>query len=219
MTGQVEVGRTLRSLLLEETNAMPVDTHQAAQGLRRRLAHTRRRRRVTLAVAASVAAAVVVTVAATAGGGWLGADKDADPAQNPTQNPAQVQAETVARDFLDAYGRSDADTALTYLTDDALVQAFDTPEQLRLEFAWQRAHGYKQTIRDCSKEGDSASRVSLPAPSTCTASGPMRSDSARTAATTGISPSVTERSTQLSWTPRSGPAGLGTRCGGRSRPG
>ena len=143
---------------------MPVDTHQAAEGLRRRLAHTRKRRRITLAVAASVAAAVVVTVAATAGGGWLGADKDADPAQNPTQNPAQVQAETVARDFLDAYGRFDADTAITYLTDDALVQAFDTPEQLRLEFAWQRAHGYKQTIRDCSKEGDSASRVSV----TCT---------------------------------------------------
>jgi hypothetical protein len=161
MTGQDEVGRTLRSLLLEETNAMPVDTREAAEGLRRRLAQTRKRRRVTLAVAASVAAAVVVTVAATAGRGWLGADKEGDPAQNPTQNPAQVQAETVARDFLDAYGRFDADTALTYLTDEALVQAFETPEQLRLEFAWQRAHGYKQTIRDCSKEGDSASRVSV----------------------------------------------------------
>jgi hypothetical protein len=164
MTGQDEVGRTLRSLLLEETNAMPVDTHQAAQGLQSRLSYTRKRRRFTLAVAASVAAAVVVTVAAAAGGGWLGVDKDADPAQNPTQNPAQVQAETVARDFLDAYGRFDADTALTYLTDDAVVEAFDTPELLRLEFAWRRAQGSKQTIRDCSKEGDSAWLVSV----TCT---------------------------------------------------
>jgi hypothetical protein len=68
MTGRHnDAGRALRSLLLEETNAIPVDTHLAAQGLQRRLAHTRKRRRVTLAVAASVAAAVV-TVAATAGG-------------------------------------------------------------------------------------------------------------------------------------------------------
>ena len=164
MTGHDEVGRTLRSLLLEETNAMPVDTHETAQGLRRRLAHTRKRRRITLAVAASVAAAVAVTVATAAGGGWLGADKEGDPAQNPTQNPAQIQAETVTRDFLDAYGRFDADTAITYLTDDALVQAFDTPEGFRLELAYHRAHGYKQAIKDCSKDGDSASRVSV----TCT---------------------------------------------------
>lgn len=139
---------------------MPRDTHQAAQGLRSRLAYTGKRRRITLAVAASVAAAVVVTVAAAAGGGWLGVDKDVE----LTQNPAQVQAETVARDFLDAYGRFDTDTALTYLTDDALVQAFDTPEGFRLELAYHRAHGYKQTIGDCSKDGDSAWRVSV----TCT---------------------------------------------------
>jgi len=45
MTGrQDDVGRTLRSLLLEETSAMPVDTHNAALGLRRRIAHTRKRR-------------------------------------------------------------------------------------------------------------------------------------------------------------------------------
>lgn len=121
----------------------------------------RKRRRVTLAATASVVAAAV---AATVAGCSLGVDKDGDPAENPTQNPAQVQAETVAREFLDAYGRFDADTAITHLTDDALVQAFETPEQLRLEFAWQRANGYKQTINDCSKDGDSTSRVSV----TCT---------------------------------------------------
>jgi hypothetical protein len=90
MTGrQDDVGGTLRSLLLEETNAMPIDPHHAGQRLQRRLAHTRRRRRGSLAVAASVAAAVVVTVA----WGWLGADKAGDPAQNPDQ------AEVVAREF------------------------------------------------------------------------------------------------------------------------
>jgi hypothetical protein len=64
MTGrQDEIGRSLRSLLLEEASAMPVDAHAAAAGLRRRIAHTRKRRRVTLAVAASVVVAVAVTAA------------------------------------------------------------------------------------------------------------------------------------------------------------
>jgi hypothetical protein len=157
MTGrQDDVGRTLRSLLLEETSAMPVDTHRAAEGLRRRIAHTRKRRRVTLAVAASVAAAVV----ATAVGGWLGVDK----ADNPAQNPEQPEA--VAREFLDAYGSFDADRALTYLTTDAIAQGVveedrTTPEQLRLGIASERALGYKQTIRGCEHQGNSASEVSL----------------------------------------------------------
>ena len=85
---------------------MPVDTHHAAEHLRRRIADTRKRRRVTLAVAASVVAAVAVTAA----GGWLGVDKADDPAQNPDQSVA------VAREFLDAVGRFDADAAISYLT-------------------------------------------------------------------------------------------------------
>jgi hypothetical protein len=153
MTGrQDDVGRTLRSLLLEETSAMPVDTHNAALGLRRRIAHTRKRRRVTLAVAASVAAAVV----ATAVGGWLGVDKADDPAQNPEQ------PEAVAGEFLDAYGSFDADTAISYLTKNAsvtgdfIVAGSDAAEQLRLTLAHDRAEGYQQTIKDCVQVGTSA---------------------------------------------------------------
>jgi hypothetical protein len=155
MTGrQDDAGRTLRSLLLEETNAMPVDTHHAAVHLRRRIADTRKRRRLTLAVAASVAAAVV----ATAVGGWLGVDKAGDPAQNPDSS------EAVAREFLDAYGSFDADRALTHLTNDAIVQdvgeaGWTTPEQLRLNIASERALGYKQTIRGCEHVSDSESGV------------------------------------------------------------
>jgi hypothetical protein len=112
MTGREDdVGRALRSLLLEEADAMPVDTHDAAAGLRRRIAHTRQRRRVTLAVAASVvAAAVAVTVA----GGWLGVNRASDPAKNPDQSVA------VAREFLAAVGSYDADAAISYLADDAV---------------------------------------------------------------------------------------------------
>jgi hypothetical protein len=157
MTGrQDDVGRTLRSLLLEESNAMPVDTYNAAVSLRRRIAHTRKRRRVTVAVAASVVAAAV---AATVAGGWLGVDTAGDPAQNPDQ------AEAVARGFLDAYGSLDADRALTYITEDAIaqgvVEGWTTPEQLRLAFAHDQALGYKQTISGCEQQGNSASGVSL----------------------------------------------------------
>ncbi len=108
MTGREDdVGRVLRSLLLEETKAMPVDAQQAAVRLRRQLADTRRRRRVTLAVAASIVAAVVVIAAATGGRGWLG-DNNA-PAQKPNR------PEAVARGFLDAVSRYDADEAISYL--------------------------------------------------------------------------------------------------------
>jgi len=152
MTGrQDDVGRTLRSLLLEEAHAVPVDTHRAAEGLRRRLAHTRKRRRVTLAVAASVAAAVVVTVAATGAGGWLGDDKAVGPAQ----------AEAVTREFLAAYGSFDADKAITFLTDGAIAGRWRTPEQLGLDVAHNRAQGYQETINDCEQVGNSESGVSL----------------------------------------------------------
>jgi hypothetical protein len=153
MTGREDdAGRALRSLLLEETNAMPVDTHHAAVHLRRRIADTRKRRRVTLAVAASVVTAVAVIVA----GGWLGVNKAVHPVQKPDQ-PAGV-----AREFLDAVGRFDADTAISYLTKDAdvtgdfIVAGSDAAEQLRLTLAHDRAEGYKQTIKDCVQVGTSA---------------------------------------------------------------
>jgi hypothetical protein len=120
--------------------------------LRRRIADTRKRRRVTLAVAASVVAAVAVTVA----GGWLGVTKAGDPAQNPDQ-PVRV-----AQEFLEAVGRFDADTAISYLANDAtvdgdgIVAGSDAAEQLRLTLAHDRAQGYKQTIKDCVQVGTSA---------------------------------------------------------------
>jgi hypothetical protein len=153
MTGREDdAGRALRSLLLEETNAMPVDTHHAAVHLRRRIADTRKRRRVTFAVVASVVAAVAVTVA----GGWRGVDNAGDPAQNPDRSVA------VAHEFVDAIGRFDADTAISYLIKDADVQGdhivagSDAAEQLRLTFAHDRVLGYKQTIKDCVRVGISA---------------------------------------------------------------
>jgi hypothetical protein len=152
MTGrQDDVGHTLRSLLVEEANAVPVDTQHAAIGLRRRIAHTHKRRRVTLSVAVSVVAAVAVTVA----GGWLEVNKAVEPAQNPDQPVA------IAQEFVGAVGRFDADTAISYLTEDADVQGdfiaagSDAAEQLRLTLAHDQAEGYQQTIKDCVQVGTS----------------------------------------------------------------
>jgi hypothetical protein len=158
MTGrQDDTGRTLRSLLLEETNAMPIDTRHATVHLRRRLADTRKRRRLTLAVAASV-----VAIAVTVTGGWLGINKASDPARNPDQSVA------VAREFVTAVGWYDADAAISYLTSDATVQgaliaysSADDAEILRLTLAHYRAAHYKQTVTDCIRVGTSAAGVSV----------------------------------------------------------
>jgi hypothetical protein len=157
MTGHEEGAvRTFRSLLLEETSAMPVDSHQAGVRLRRQLGDIRRRRRLALAVAVSVVVAVAVTVA----GGRLGINKAGEPAQNPDQ-PVAVAPVAVAQEFLDAVGRFDADTAISYLTEDADVQGdsiaagSDAAEQLRLTLAHDQAEGYQQTIKDCVQVGTS----------------------------------------------------------------
>jgi hypothetical protein len=158
MTGREDdAGRALRSLLLEETNAMPVDTHHAAVHLRRRLADTRRRRRVTLAVAASVVAVAVIVA-----GGSLGINKAGDPAQNRDQSVA------VAGEFVATVGRYDADAAISYLTSDATVQGAliayagsTDAENLRLTLAHYRAAHYEQTVTDCVRVGTSAAGVSV----------------------------------------------------------
>ena len=68
---------------------------------------------------------------------------------------------TVAREFVDAIGRFDADTAISYLTENAQVHGdeiaagSDAAEQLRLTLAHYRAQGYKQTINDCVQVGTS----------------------------------------------------------------
>jgi hypothetical protein len=110
-----------------------------------------------LAVAASVAA-----VALTLAGGWLGVNKAGDPAQNLDQSVAAPdQPVEVAREFVDAIGRFDADTAISYLTanaevhGDEIAAGSDAAEQLRLTLAHYRAQGYKQTINDCVQVGTS----------------------------------------------------------------
>jgi hypothetical protein len=151
MTGREDdTGRTLRSLLLEESNAIPVDTHQAALHLRRRIADIRKRRRVTFAAAASVVAVLMIVA-----GGWIGVNKADEPVQNPDQ-PVPI-----AQEFVDAVGHFDADAAISYMSDNATVKGdliapgSNAAEQLRLTLAHYRAAAYKQSFDDCVYVGTS----------------------------------------------------------------
>ena len=110
---------------------MPVDTHHAAEHLRRRLADTRKRRRVTLAVAASVVVAPLQSP-------WPGVGLAST--RPPIRPRIRTSPVAVAREFVDAVGRFDADAAISYLTNDAVVQGnlregSDAAEQLRLTLA------------------------------------------------------------------------------------
>jgi hypothetical protein len=133
---------------------MPVDIHDAAGRLRGWLAHTRLRRRATLALAAvatvgAVAAAIVIT-------GLVGDDDAVGPATD-----SSGRAEEVALGFLDAYSRFDADQALGYLADDAVVETWGNPQRLRLALAHDRALGYQQTVHDCAQQDGLSSRTTL----------------------------------------------------------
>jgi hypothetical protein len=115
-------------------------------------------------IAVAAAAVVVVVVGALV----LAARDDATDLQIPAgpsttldPDPSAAEAEEIARGFLDAYISFDADRAITYLTDDALAEAFESPEAMRLELAFFEAQPYNQRILDCEQQGDSAAGTSV----------------------------------------------------------
>lgn len=133
-------------------------------------AKTRRRAGAAL-VGAVVAAIVAVSIWLVPGGGAH--DRSVGPAESakPAVDPAVL---AVATNFLDAYGRSDADRAITYLADGAdignLIQSVGprTPEgttaELRRLLSFQSAVGYNQTLKSCAVHGGSATEVNLRCP-------------------------------------------------------
>ena len=120
-----------------------------------------------LVVTAVAAAAVVVIIV----GALVLATRDTTEPQIPAgpsttldPAPSAAEAEEIARGFLDAYVAYDADRAITYLTDDALAEAFDSAEALRLGLAFFEAQSYSQRILDCEQQGDSAAGISVRCP-------------------------------------------------------
>jgi basic membrane lipoprotein Med (substrate-binding protein (PBP1-ABC) superfamily)/DNA-binding SARP family transcriptional activator len=88
----------------------------------------------------------------------------APPAPIPPGTPA-AEAEHVAGGFLDAYGAFDADRAISYLTDDAILAILgrsESPEHFRLGISVMEAIGYQQTINGCEEQGgDPSSGIRL----------------------------------------------------------
>ena len=103
-------------------------------------------------------------------GGLVLATRDDDPneqipaATTVAPDVSAAEAEGIARGFLDAYVAYDADRAMTYLTDDAVAETFESPEAMRLELDFYEAQPYKVTILDCEPQDETAvgTRVRCP---------------------------------------------------------
>jgi len=107
---------------------------------------------------ARIAAGAAVPASALAIGGAVATSSITD---KDSIGPAQSHAEEIASGFLDAYGAFDADRAITYLTDDAITEAFGSAEGLRLELLWNQAIGTKWLINDCEPQGGSADGIAV----------------------------------------------------------
>jgi hypothetical protein len=82
------------------------------------------------------------------------------------QNPVNAKAEEVATGFLKAYGAFDADRAITYLADDAVLSGFGLQgtKEFRLLLSFLKAEGYKQMLTSCKETGSSASGTDVRCP-------------------------------------------------------
>jgi hypothetical protein len=114
-----------------------------------------RRRWPIIAVAAAAVVAIVV------GGVMLSArDDSAPPVPADTVAPDVLESaaadEEIARGFLDAYAANDADRALNYITESAIVAAgmWGSMEEFRGDIAWNEATESNMTINDCEPHDD-----------------------------------------------------------------
>ena len=107
-----------------------------------------------IAVAAAAVVAIVV-------GALMLADRDdsAPPVPADTVAPDVPEAtaadEEIAHGFLDAYVANDADQALSYITESAIVAAgmWGSMEEFLGDIAWNEATGSKTRINDCEPRG------------------------------------------------------------------
>jgi hypothetical protein len=88
---------------------------------------------------------------------WVGSDEAAPPA-GPS---ATTQAQQVASGFLRAYDMYDADRMLTYLSDEAVLMAWDSTEGLRGNATWRQAAGWTELREPCQASKPSGSTVEL----------------------------------------------------------
>jgi hypothetical protein len=118
------------------------------------------RRRWPIITAAAAVVAVVVGGLVLAARG----DDSSGSADQPTavaSDPEAAEADGIARGFLDAYDAYDADRAITYLTDDAIAEGWESREQFPLHLAFSEAQGYRETVIDCRRLGETEAGVTV----------------------------------------------------------
>ena len=76
--------------------------------------------------------------------------------QSRDEASANDQAEGVATSFLEAYGASDVEQAMTYLADDATIASMTEQDDLRPLLSFFKATGYRQTLNSCEEVGASS---------------------------------------------------------------
>jgi hypothetical protein len=110
----------------------------------RRQRRANRNRRVgALAVVAAIAMVAAVLIARSIGGG---ATQPAD-GSSPSARPSDPDALPIATNFVEAFGAFDADRAITYLADDAIIQLdATTPEELPRLLSFWKAMGFEQIL-------------------------------------------------------------------------
>jgi hypothetical protein len=104
-----------------------------------------------VAVLALVVGALAVTTR------WVGSDEAAPPA-GPS---VTTQAQQVAAGFFTAYDTYDANRMLTYLSDEAVLMAWDSTEGLRGNATWRQAAGWTELREPCQASKPSGSTVEL----------------------------------------------------------
>ena len=75
-------------------------------------------------------------------------------AEASTTPSAAASAQDVVTAFLDAHVAFDAEEAITYLTDEAVVQTWGDAESFRLEHALLEAQGYQEIVTGCEPQSD-----------------------------------------------------------------
>ena len=138
----------------------------ALERQQKRQVRTARNRKIgAIGVAAAIAVLAVVLILVTVPGG----ERAVTPADEaPVAEPADATPVEIATGFVRAYGAFDADRAISYLADDAIVSvyagAFDVggaPEEWALNLSWWRTAGYEQILDSCEETGTTASGTTV----------------------------------------------------------
>lgn len=135
---------------LERARALSPITDLTLEGLARRRERKKVQRRISTLVAVAVIASLAIGAVFAAYEG-TGSPAPSAASEPSVSNPVDEKA---ARSFLDAFGKFDAERAMTYVADDADLTGMDgfpdaEEKSLSMLTSFLQAFGWKQTITSC----------------------------------------------------------------------